>query len=1164
MKKNNGKFRVYPRKLRKMLLVMKLSILLLVFSQLVAFADVGAQLRVDIRRQTMTYESLFREIGRQTGMTVMYNNDCLDRTKRVEVQAKNMELKDLLTEVLEGTGLRFEFRDEFIVLQRVPQAVTLQQVPERASVKGKVVDKNGQPLVGVTVVVKGTHAGVATDINGKFELAGISDNTVLVFSFIGMKTKEVAAAPNANLVVTLEEEAAEMDEVVCTGYQTLNKVNTTGAFTTVKPETIELRGSIGLDRLLEGTVPGLTVYKNDIRIRGGSSINAGTKPLYIVDGFEVDQLPENMDLVERITVLKDAAAAAIWGARASNGVIVIETKKGKKGETRISYSGNFRVDSKYDYDDLRRADGKTIVDYDLEAFDKDLIMGAIFEGGTGGYSPSYSAIFEYENGEIDRDELLQKLDAIGSQSNKRQIKDKLLWNAFTQRHNLSVYGGGDKLTYFLSGNFTGSHSGYQGDKDQAVNIVSKNTYELIPQLTLRADINVLYDKKDNGYSDISSAIQNILPYQLLYNPATGERINDYTNFNIVENQRLMELGYKDNGFNILDEIDLANNKTNTMNVRTKFGLDVNILDGLKVSADYQYERTHQENKNIQDENSYSVRKNIINQFTTEKNGVLTYNLPNGDVLDMSNVNGTTHTFKAGASLNRTFGEDGKHYVNAIAGFDLRKHASQTIRNRKLGYNDELQSWQTFDQAAMAKNGVQWWDGNTYWYDASYYDLFSYNETREVSGYGSLVYTYDRRYTLSGTFRIDKSNLFGADKKYRRNPLWSVGASWNIQEEAFFNSEIVNRLVPRVTYGLTGNFDRSGSTTPLLVASRYFSNVFGGYYTRVQTPPNDKLRWERTKTLNIGVETELFNRLNLSVEYYDKHSYDLLGNVMLDPTLGFSGSRINAADMRNRGVEIMLNAGLIRTEPFQWNLNFVFGYNKNKITRNNISDGAPEINRPRGTIQFVEGYAREAIWSYRWAGLSEEGDPQTFDAEGNKTTEATLESLVCSGTYLPKYNGSLSTDFKYKNLTLMLSFVYNFGHVFRMEYPGMNPFESADLSNLVAKRWKTPGDENITDIPAVVTWEHFFDGRDRLAQYSSNSIRNGNFIRLREILLNYELPKDWIRSTPFSRISLTAQANTLWMWTKNKEKIDPEFVDPVHGTISLSEPASFTFGLKLEF
>lgn len=1125
-------------------------------------AEVWSQQRkIDLSFEQVNFAQLFEMIQQKTSLKFVFNHEDV-QSFTVTDNFSGKTVQEILDIAFRGKPLKYEILKDHIVVSRVtgqaPQVKTMK-------IQGNVKDEKGVTLPGVSIIIKGTSLGTATNVDGDFTLeVPEQPNTVLVFSFVGLMTKEVkvnAQQTAYNVVMAVDNQT--LDDVVCTGYQTLNKINTTGAFSSIAPEEIRLRGSIGLDRLLEGTVPGLTVYKNDIRVRGGSSINAGTKPLYIVDGFEVEDLPENMDLVERITVLKDAAAAAVWGARAANGVIVIETKKGKKGKATLSYSGNFRVSAKPDYDDLNRADGSMLTDVDLEAFDKETIFGAIWEGSHNGYSPSYGLIFDYESGKITRPELETKLKTLGSISNKKQIEDKLLRNAFTQNHNLTLLGGSEKLTYFLSGNYKSSTSSYQGDKSREINIMSKNSYELIPQLTLRADINAIYGNTDHGY-DVSDAINSILPYQLLYDEQTGSRINDYSSFNVVENQRLMELGYKDNGFNILNEIDLANNKTEKLSLRTKFGFDINIIDGLKVSADYQYEKSNTERKDIRSENTYSVRKDIINWFTTEKDGALVYNVPNGGVLDLKNSKGSTHAFKAGVSLNRSFGEDNKHYVNFIGGFELRKHVSESTSNRKLGYNDDLQTWQVFDQASMAKTGINWWNGDRHTYDASRYDNFTFNDSREVSYYGSAVYTYDSRYTLSGTFRIDESNLYGAAKKYRRNPLWSVGASWNVQEEDFFHSEIIDRLVPRVTYGLMGNFDRSGSTTPLLVGKRLFNSAAGFYYTRVDTPPNPALRWERTKMLNVGFEIGLFNRINLSAEYYNKKSFDLLGNALLDPTVGFSQMKINAADMTNRGIEVMLNAGLIRTSDFGWNMNFVFSYNKNKIVKNKLADGNPDINRPRGTIQFVEGYAREAIWSYRWAGLDENGNPQTYDAENNKTKDSELASLECSGTYLPRYNGSLSTDFKYKGVTLMLSFVYNFGHVTRIEYPTMNPHEGASMSKLVAKRWRNPGDEKLTDIPALMTWEQSFDGRERLAQYSSNSIRNANFIRLREVLVNYELPKEWMQKTPFARASLTAQANTLWMWAKNKEGFDPEAIDPVHGTLSLSEPASFTFGVRLEF
>ena len=269
--------------------------------------------------------------------------------------------------------------------------------------------------------------------------------------------------------------------------------------------------------------------------------------------------------------------------------------------------------------------------------------------------------------------------------------------------------------------------------------------------------------------------------------------------------------------------------------------------------------------------------------------------------------------------------------------------------------------------------------------------------------------------------------------------------------------------------------------------------------------------------------------------------------------------------------MQLNADIIRTLDFTWNLGFVFGYNKNKITRNNLRETMAYLDRVTGTTQFVEGYAREALWSYRWAGLDSEGNPQVYKADGTKTKyveELTADDLEYSGTYQPKYSGSLSTGFRWKNLQANFLFTYNYGHVFRVEYPSMNPYNtSPDMSELVADRWREPGDEAYTDIPCIPNGQtELFDAqyRDYAARYSSNSIRSGNMVRLREILLNYELPSSLLKRTPLKRLSLTAQFNNIWLWTANHEGYDPEAVDPVSGSFSLPNPFSFTAGIKIDF
>lgn len=1125
-------------------------------------------------------EPTFTVDFRESGLTEVFdwfssNSDYIftfnsAEVKRADVRVsrsfKDASLVRILGDCLAETPFAFEVVGRHVVIRKKTEPSAGRPV---LKVTGKATDEKGRPLPGVTVLIKGTTMGVVTDADGNYniELPDVKD-VRLIFSFIGMKAQEVAYTGQKEINVTMQEDIAEMDEVVCTGYQTLKKVNTTGSFSTISPQAIELRGSAGLNRLLEGQVPGLTIYNDDVRIRGGSTISekVGTKPLYIVDGFEVDELPENMDLVERITVLKDAAAAAIWGTRAANGVIVIEMKKGAIGQSKLSYSGNVNLMMKPDFGDLNRADSKTVVDYDLEAFDKELIHSSNYEGRAYGYSPSYGLLFDYENNKISRTELEEKLSALGAISNKKQIEDKLLQTAVRHNHTLSLSGGSEVFSYFLSGSYTGENSVYKdGSENQTINILSKNSYSVMPRVKVRADINAVYGKEKHGY-DVASEIRSILPYQLLEDEE-GNRVKDYTRFNIEKNKELMEQGYKDYGFNLLDEIDLVNNKTNRFSLRTKLGIDVTLLDGLQLNMDYQYERTHSKNKNLRDEESYYVREQL-NYMTNVEDGKLVNHLPMGDILDVGETDLVAHALKIGGVLNRAFGKEGEHYVNVVGGFELRKHTNESNSYRRLGYDDELLTYQLFDEQALAKTGVYTWDGRHRYY-ADNYNNFSYRDNREVSYYGSAVYTYDSRYTLSGTFRIDESNLFGAAKKYRRNPLWSFGLNWNIHEEDFFHSQTVNRLTPRITYGLTGNFDRSGSSTPLLTVRRLFNSYIGSYYERVSNAPNPKLRWERTKTLNIGVETELWHRLAFSIEYYDKHSYDLLGTIQLDPTLGFDSGYINAANMRNRGFEMQLNAEALQLKDFRWQIKFVLGYNKNKITRNNVSDSNPAYNRTHGLSEFVEGYPREALWSYRWAGLDENGNPQTYDAEGNKTDTPVAESIECNGTYRPKYSGSLSTDFHYKNLTLMFSFIYNFGHVFRIAYPTMDAGSSArssaaNLSAFVSKRWMKPGDEAITDIPAIRTKDYTSNDRASLAAYSSNSVRKGDFIRLREITLNYELPQRLVKKSPFTRVSMTAQANTAWMWKKNKEGFDPEAVEPITGKLGLSEAPSFTFGLRVEF
>lgn len=1128
-----------------------------------------------VKEQTVS--AALNYVKSKLGYSIWYNvNDVNINHKVTVVYAKGKSISSILNEILAGQDLEYQIKGKAIIIKR-KDATPTHNIAAEKTITGKVSETgSNEPLVGCIIKVKGKKNMAITDINGNYSIDAAPGDE-LVFSYLQYDSVTKRVGKSSIINTDMSSSSVDLGDVVVTGYQTMKKFNMTGAVNVISPEQIDLRSTNSLESVLEGSVPGLTVYNDEYRIRGGASLRAGNSPLFIVDNFEVEQMPTNMDQIESITVLKDAAATAIWGSRAANGVIVITTKKGKQEAPRISYSGNFKVNAKPNYDNLHRASSADIVNYDRDAFMGGYYFPGYFDYGTNGYSLSQEILKDYLVDDVTTipAETLAEMDGRLSQlakvSNKKQIEDNLLHNAFKQNHMISISGGSERINYFLSGSYTGNNSSYkQGDQDNLFEINSRINYKLLDNLTLRTNIYSAFANNKNGYTSLSSDIANMYPYQLLLDDS-GNRIYDYSNFNhAFSDSMVKDYGYYQEGKNLLAEVDLANNKTKTSDYKVAFGLDYRVLTGLTLSADYQYEKYQSTTKNLTSKDSYAGRHQINYMAEANENGGLTYHIPNGDILDHSQSTSDAWVMKLGATLNRNFGTNGEHYVNAVGGFEMRSRHSYSEYYRKLGYNDQVLSWQPIDQVAL-KDGFTWLDGNSHSYYANSYDGFGDIENKELSYFLSATYTYDNRYTGSASLRFDESNLFGASHKYRRNPIYAFGASWNIKNEKFFHFAPVTTLLFRASFGLTGNFDRSGSTTPVMVGRKQYLPAISDYVVRLTTPPNAKLRWERNRSVNLSLDFGVWNRINGTITYYNNYCYDLLGNTLIDPTNGYSSATINAANMRNHGWELELSGDAIKTKDFDWNLRWIFSYNKNKITKNNTKESSPQLTRVTGTTNFVEGYAREAVWSYRWAGLDEKGEPMVYKKNGEKTydvSELGAEDLEYSGTYQPKYNGSFTSSMRYKQFTLNLLFTYNFGHVFRAEYPSMNPYAtSPSLSEKIADRWMKPGDEAHTDIaclPSMIDlWAHT-NYRENACMYSSNSIRKGDMIRLREILFNYEMPKSLLKETFMKRLSLTAQLNNVWLWTANKEGYDPEALNPLTGSMSLPQSFSFTAGVKIDF
>lgn len=1135
-----------------------------------AFAQ---SVKFTISARQISLNEVFRMMkAQQKGLDFFYSNDEFNADRKIDINVSNATLDELMKVIL-NNRYTYELIDNHLVIK--PKAENNLYQPNRQQnleVNGKVRDKDGRGIPGVIVRAIITKSVTTTDIDGKYKIHVHDNNDVLVFTSIGFQKQEISVKGKVNIDVLLAEDIAFLNEVVVTGYQTLQRKNTTGSFAGLNAEEIGRRNNVTLDRLLEGTIPGLSVYKNaqganDLRVRGGSSLRAGTQPLFVIDGF-VSTIYPDINEIENITVLKDAAAAAIWGSQAANGVVVITTKRGKESKLQINYSGNVRITNRPDYNELRRADAASVIDYQKEQYDKGYIEKDIFDGLKTGYSQSIGIINDFDRGNITLAERDQRLAALAALSNKEQIDNSLLRPAVSQSHYLSFSGGSDKMQYFLSGNYQSNLSGIKGNKSDVMTINSRNNYKVTNFLTLRTDISANYSSGTSGYADMQSNIRKLMPYQMLQD-AQGNYVYDYINFNKVENDRLKGLGYLDNGFNLLEENQIANNTSKGWGLKTRTGVDWKIINGLSMSNDFIYERTTNTIRNLYGEKGYDART-LMNRLTsTDASNKLVFNIPKGDILDLGTTTFNNYAFRNQLNYINTFSK--KHYVNVIAGFDLRKVVTESGKTRRLGYNDDLLSFQYIDAKALAAPGIIWWDGSRQTYSPSSYESAGLVDNREYSYYSTLAYTYDDRYTFSSSYRTDHSNLFGADPKFKRTPLWSIGGQWNISNEHFFHSKLISNLDVRVTYGLTGNFDRNSTTTTYLVATRFANAIANDYVARLNTPPNPKLRWERSQTFNLGTDIGLLaGRFSASLDYYRKFSYDLLGSQDLDPTVGLTSATINAADMINHGIELSLKAGIIATKNFSWTSNLNLGYNKNKVTTNKITDSNPAINRPNSTVPFLEGYPRESVWSYKWAGLDNTGKPQVYDADGNKIYVPNIGSLVYSGTVRPKISGGWGNTFIYKGFDAMAFLVFNFGHVARREMPSMFGYDwSGAYNNQIAQRWRKPGDELTTEIPAIVDIANvnLSDSYIRTATLSSNSIINASFVRLREVQLGYSFKPQFLKGSPFKSVRAVLQMNNLYLFKKNKYGIDPEAITgatPTSGTAliyALPEPFTTTFGFN---
>ncbi|RZM21227.1 MAG: SusC/RagA family TonB-linked outer membrane protein, partial [Pedobacter sp.] len=773
---------------------MRLTTVILLASLMQVSASTFAQ-RITINRHNVSLESVLKEIRIQAGYSFVYDVKTVSSAQHVSVNVTDAEVADVLKKVLYGLELDYAIDGKIVsILRRTPSQLVY--TPFAVQVTGKVTHAEGFPIPNVSVTVKGTTLGTITNEDGIYNIQAPDLRSVLVFSFVGLKTQEIAVKGRDRIDVVLEDGVSNLDEValISTGYQRIKPEQSTGSISTLQEKQFNSRiNTTDFIIGLQNKLPGLLV-NNDIKykeeplfqIRGISTFNGIRKPLIVVDGYptELELASINPNEIESITILKDAAAATIYGARSSNGVVIIERKKAKAGRSVVNFRSTASFTPKENYERYRwDKDGfkatvenaRATAEFQgpiLWEFMKDPYMGSYFT-----FPTPVNILAQGTAGVITEAEVNRQLDSLGAYNNTKDYGRLFLRTAVTQTYNVDLSGGSDKALYYFSSNYVGGRSAQIKNDNNQFQVNGRTLFNLSKRLSF--EVGTSYQELRRNAAPVPG-IESLYAYERLQDE-NGNPAPVFSNsfLNPYYNQTLIDAGLSDNLYYPLQEVNEVSEKTHGMNTRITADLRYNILNDLNLHIGGVYERAKSEANNLATEHSSIVRQFMNYYAEDDFMGGYKYNFPKGSFLRNSLTDNRSYTARAQLNYDKQFAGD--HSINLIAGGELRDIVDKSNSSAIIGYDDQSLIHQSVDYKyldtytgyAMAMFAPF----NPY---ASYQDLFRLTENvnRFISVYSNLIYTFKERYSLSGSLRVDQSNLFGTDPKYQYKPLWSLGAAWN--------------------------------------------------------------------------------------------------------------------------------------------------------------------------------------------------------------------------------------------------------------------------------------------------------------------------------------------------------------------------------------------------
>ncbi len=1057
---------------------------------------------------------------------------------------------------------------------------------QQNQVSGAIIDENGLPLEGVTVIVDGTARGVVSDFDGIYAIAA-NPGEVIKVSFIGMKTQLITIKNATTVNITMVEDMESLDAVVITGYQNVERELFTGASQTIKAKDIKLDGVADISRALEGRAAGVSVQNVTgtfgaaprITIRGSSSILGDTKPIWIIDGVIQEEIVNlsvsdlvsgdpntllssavaglNPSDIESFEILRDASASALYGARALNGVVVITTKTGKKNQKpTVNYSVEVAVRDVPRYNNYDLLNSQETVSIYREMESKGFLdLPTSFQGRFGGiYNIMYRAIdtydsntgqFQLKNTPEDRARFLQQYELANT-----DWFNTLFRATPTQTHTLSFSSGSDNATSYASLGYYTDPGWTIADRVRRLTGNLRNTYYLsnnklkITTQLIGSLRNQLAPGTNSRQEDVVGGSFtrdfDINPFSYALNTSRALRPRD-------NNGNLEYSRYNWAPFNILEEIENNSLELNVSDIKfqgqAEYKINENLTYNFLGSARFvtsNGEQSQTENSNVAA--AYRADETTIVQDANtflfsdpdEPNSRPRVVLPVGGILTTRKNTLTTYTFRNTIDFNKTYYD--VHGIRIYAGQEYRYTDRSESSNTGYGYQFS-RGGTVFTDPDILKKAIL--EGN---------DYFSSFETRqrELSFFANFTYDYNKKYVLNLTGNYEGSNRAGKSSDSRWLPTYTIGGKWNIDKEDFIkNSNVISSMAFRPSYGLVALLADNATNNLPVFRNQITDRLFAGdreNFIEIEDLQNTELTWEKTLELNLGLDIGLFdNRIMMNLDVYSRQGKDLIDLIR---TTGIGGQSIklgNNSEMTTRGIEFQLNTVNIDADNFNWRTGFNISHFNQEITSLKQESNVFDLITGTGRGNAV-GFPKGSLFSYKFEGLNEFGLPQflsdqpdydpanPYDLIDFQDTDNVLDYLVYEGGTEPNLTGGLSNNFRYKNWDFSFFISFSAGNKIRL-----NPSFASEYTDLdvfpreFVNRWLSPGDEALTKVPVIASQsvlqsfgENNLERAYNAYNYSTERVADGGFVRMKNITLGYSLDKNIIKKLGLSNFRMTMQ------------------------------------------